>query len=203
MHHDRWLIAASLLLFSGCSRGPAPPARPSVSPKGAASAAMLLYDVNHDGSLDISEIMKSPTLRTAATHIDADKNGTITATEIADYIRSWRRSNTILMAASPRFLFKGAPLVGATVTLEPAPFLGPDYPNASAVTDSTGKARFVGSDRKYPGVYVGLYQVRVSKMEDGKELIPARYNSATELALEVTQPSWADATFAGFFLEAE
>jgi hypothetical protein len=203
MHHDRWLVAMSLMFLSGCSRSPAPPARPNVSPKGAASAAISLYDANHDGVLDMTEIMKSPALQTAAAHIDADKNGTITAAEIADYIRSWRLSNTILMAASPRFLFKGAPLVGATVTLDPAPFLGPNYPNATAVTDSTGKARFVGSDRKYPGVYVGLYQVRVSKMKDGKELIPARYNSATELALEITQSTWADAIFGGFALDAE
>jgi hypothetical protein len=159
--------------------------------------------MNQDGVLDISELMKSPTLRIAISEIDADKNGKVTSAEIANHIRSWQRSNEILLPASPRIIFKGAPLAGATVTLVPAPFLGTGYPNVSAVTDSKGKARFTGSDRRYPGVYAGLYEVRVSMIKDGKELIPARYNRDSELALEVSQASWLEGLFATYFLDAQ
>ena len=37
----------------------------------------------------------------------------------------------------------------------------------------------------YPGIYVGLYRVRISKKVDGKETLPARYNTATELGREI------------------
>ena len=39
--------------------------------------------------------------------------------------------------------------------------------------------------KDYPGIYVGLYRVRISKKVDGKETIPARYNTKTELGREV------------------
>jgi hypothetical protein len=40
-------------------------------------------------------------------------------------------------------------------------------------------------DEKFPGVYLGLYRVKVSKQVGGRETIPARYNSQTELGCEV------------------
>ena len=203
MHREHWVVAVSLVLFSSCSQGPAPPERPSVWPRSAANKAISLYDANDDSKLDLFEIAKSPTLLVAQAQIDADKDGTINAQEIAAHIRGWQHSNTILIATCPTIMLDGEPLAGATVTLEPAPFLGSGYPSTSAVTDSKGQARFVGSDRRYPGVYVGLYQVRVSKIEDDKEIIPARYNSETTLALEVSQERWIDTIFTWFYLDSK
>jgi len=37
----------------------------------------------------------------------------------------------------------------------------------------------------YPGLYLGFYRVRVSKNKGGKELIPAKYNTETELGAEI------------------
>jgi len=37
------------------------------------------------------------------------------------------------------------------------------------------------------GVGLGLYRVRISKKVDGQETIPARYNTETELGVEVAQ----------------
>jgi hypothetical protein len=36
------------------------------------------------------------------------------------------------------------------------------------------------------GLALGLYRIRVSKMVDGKETIPARYNTETTLGQEVS-----------------
>jgi hypothetical protein len=39
--------------------------------------------------------------------------------------------------------------------------------------------------KDYPGIYVGLYRVRISKKANGKETITARCNPETELGREV------------------
>ena len=40
--------------------------------------------------------------------------------------------------------------------------------------------------KDYPGnIYVGLYKVRISKKVNGRETLPARYNTQTELGREV------------------
>jgi EF hand len=194
------ILAACLLSLCSCTNRPAPPARPRVSPSQAAADAMSLYDANHDGVLDSAELDKSP-LGGVRFLIDQDKSGTITAEEIAAAVRILQQSHTIMLPASPTFIYKGAPLEGASITLEPVSFLGADYHAMTAVTDAKGKATFIGSDRRYPGVYVGLYQVRVSKIKDGKELIPARYNTSTELSLLVAQEQWAYAVFMTFLLD--
>ena len=36
-----------------------------------------------------------------------------------------------------------------------------------------------------PGVHLGLYKVLVSKVIDGKETIPAKFNTATTIGIEV------------------
>ncbi len=48
-----------------------------------------------------------------------------------------------------------------------------------------------------PGASFGLYKIRVSKLVGGKETIPARYNSSTELGLEFA-PDAPELLAAGF-----
>jgi hypothetical protein len=80
----------------------------------------------------------------------------------------------------------GRPLPEATVTLEPEEFLGPGFTACQGVTDQSGRASIKGPDPKYPGIYLGLYRVKVTKSVGGRETIPARYNTQTELGLEAT-----------------
>ena len=134
---------------------------------------------------------------------DADHDGVITRDEIKVRIQKWQASTSRLMMISPRFYFDGKPLVGATVTLEPAEFLGIPDVSFSAVTDAKGAAQFAGNDRRYPGVYLGLYRVRVSKIDHGKELIPAKYNTNTVLAHEVASDPWVPSFFSGFGLSSK
>jgi hypothetical protein len=201
--HLLCLAGVTLLFWTGCSRGPAAPPLPSVSPRRAGNEAVALYDADDDGVLKGDEIWETPLLLSQYSLLDANNDKTITASEIADRVRAWQDSPSRIMRASPTVMLDGKPLAGATVTLDPAPFLGPDYPSATAVTDSKGRARFAGQDRRYPGVYLGLYTVRISKLEDGKETIPARYNTKSELSYEISPENWINSVFNWFHLEKD
>ena len=53
-------------------------------------------------------------------------------------------------------------------------------------TDERGIASVSGHDAQFPGIYLGFYRVRISKQVDGKETVPARYNTESELGYEAT-----------------
>jgi hypothetical protein len=71
------------------------------------------------------------------------------------------------------------------VTFTPEKCLGADYKPTSAVTDRRGNCSPPGDDPHYPGLHPGIYRVTISKIVGGRELLPARYNTATELGKEV------------------
>ena len=79
----------------------------------------------------------------------------------------------------------GKTLAGATVTYVPEEFRGEDVEETSGVTDESGSAYPQGQDAKYPGLYAGVYRIRISKIVDGAETIPARYNAETILGKEI------------------
>ncbi|MGI9457432.1 MAG: hypothetical protein ACR2NU_12785 [Aeoliella sp.] len=197
-----WGMLLAVSLFAGCSQLPPPAQLPSVSARGAGAKAISLYDGDEDGTLVREEVQESAALQATWGLLDADEDGAITAKEIAARIRMWQKSSARVVVASPTFYLGEEPLVGASITLEPAKILGSAYPIVSAVTDRKGTAHFGGSDPSYPGVYSGLYTVRVSKKIEGKEIIPARYNSQSELGIEISKANWFGA-LRWFGLEAE
>ncbi len=172
-------------LVLGCRRGPEPPKPPQIDPAQAAAEAIRLYDKNQNGLLEPDEWKHSPPLAAAKQRIDKDGDGKITSQEIADRITSWLQSPAIMTTCAIVVTLDGRPLEGATITLEPEPFLGPSYKPASGVTDLMGMASITGQDEKFSGVYLGLYRVKVSKQVGARETIPARYNTQTELGCEV------------------
>ncbi len=180
-----WSLTVLGGLVVGCRRGPEPPKPPQIDPAQAAAEAIRLYDKNGSGMLERDEWKQSPALAAAKERIDRDADGKITSQEIADRITSWLRSPAIRTTCVILVTLDGRPLEGATVSLEPEPFLGPSYKPASGTTDLGGMASMSGQDEKFSGVYLGLYRVKVSKQIGGRETIPARYNSQTELGCEV------------------
>ncbi len=62
----------------------------------------------------------------------------------------------------------------------------PGFVPCKGVTDQSGDAYVEGPDPQYPGIYLGLYRVKVSKVVGGRETIPSRYNTETELGFEAT-----------------
>jgi len=169
---------------SSCSRGPASPKAPKLYPASMGEAALAEYDANADGVLDAKELEKCPPLKLALKRFDANGDGKISADEIAARVRSWMDSGTTIVTGGTHVMLDGKALAGATVTFEPEKFLGPAFKTCTGKTDEFGNASVSGQDAQFPGLYLGLYRVKISKVVDGTETLPAQYNTATVLAHE-------------------
>jgi len=179
------VLGVLLGTLAGCSRFPDPPAKPKLNPSKAGSLAMEEYDANKDGKIDGDEIKKSPGLVEALETMDDDGDGSLTAGEISKRVQEWLDSGTAVITQATEVVLDGEALEGATVTYEPEPFLSHAIQPSSAVTGADGFAYPQGQDADYPGLYPGTYRVRISKVVDGKETIPARYNKETTLGKEL------------------
>jgi hypothetical protein len=184
------------LAAGGCSGGPPRTRPPEIDAEAAAQQAIAMYDTNGDGSISGKELDKCPGIKGAIEHYDIKHDGKITAAAIAVRIREWQETKLGTTATKVRVLLDGQPLEGATVTFEPEPFLGPNVATASGQTVKNGGALLTiatdpqnsQSERK-PGIHCGLYKVRISKLIDGHETLPARFNSNTELGVEIAPHS--------------
>ena len=181
-----YLVLAIAVSFGGCSHVPPRPERPSLDPGSAARAAMDQYDTNHDGKIDANELKQCPALAQALGRMDTNHDGALALDEITAYLQQWKESPAVVLGGGVQVFLDGQPLAGATVSYEPEKFMGPAYQASSGTTDTSGFAEMKGQDPKYPGLYLGFYRVRVSKTEGGKESLPARYNTETTLAKEVS-----------------
>jgi hypothetical protein len=180
-------LAMMMLLLSGCSQGPETAVVPSLSPDEAAQRAMAEYDTNpKDGLLDADELKRCPALRDGLESIDSNKDGRISAQEIADRLTKFQATKIGLVGVPCRVLLDDAPLEGATVTLVPEKFMGPSFQAASGISDERGSVRLIVPGQTAPGVQWGYYRIEVSKKDAaGQEQLPARYNTATTLGVEV------------------
>jgi hypothetical protein len=152
----------------------------------AGQSALQQFDTNGDGVIAGSELEKAPGLKAALPRVDADKDNRITAEEIDKRIDEWRKSRVGLASCVVTIRQHGQPVVGANVTMMPEKFLGDAVEAARGVTSERGVALMQISDEPDKnGVRVGFYRVEVSKTINGKETIPTRYNTQTELGLEV------------------
>jgi hypothetical protein len=185
-------LAACSLVVAGCMQGPGRVHPPKISPSSAASAAMAKYDTNKDGFLDAKELEKAPSLRSALKQIDTNGDGKISADEIAARIAKWQESGLGLTTLTARVTLDGQPLEDATVTFVPEEFLGTDMQKAVGTTSKGGAANLSIEHPQRPGlrgVQPGLYRVEISKMVNGKETLPSKYNAETTLGVEVAQDS--------------
>lgn len=181
-----YLALATLATLAGCGGQPQAPAFPRIDPQAAATDAVRLYDRNDDGLLDADELAESPPLAASVKRLDKDGDGAVSAGEIRGRIEEWLNSGASLVGAIAQVTLDGAPLGGAEVTVEPEPFLGAAYAPATSRTDADGVATFTGHDPRLPGLHLGYYRVRISRRTDaGEESLPTRYNSQTELGVEV------------------
>ncbi len=178
-------LLAAMVLATGCMRKPKPPAQPAFDAAEAGAEAIEQYDADRDGRLDAAELQKCPALLQAVDRADADGDGTLTAGEIAARIKAWFASGTVIMDWPVYVELDGKPLEGATVVFEPEEFLGSGFKACRGVTDKFGRTSLRGADAQFPGLYVGAYRVRISKKTGGKETLPARYNTESELGWEV------------------
>ena len=188
------VLAMALLLATlvSCQRGSAVVKQPAISPDGAGKLAMEQYDTNHDGKVAGDELEKAPSLKAALPRLDTDGDGGVSADEVAARVNVWKAMQTGMTTVACHVTLDGQPLTDAKVTLEPEAFLGDEIKIAFATTDQFGSAspnipKDQRPDPKLPGgAHFGLYKVRISKIVNGKETIPARYNTETILGQEVS-----------------
>ena len=184
-----WLSCLGLVTIAGCSDQPQPPPRFQIDPQRAAQEALRLYDKNGDGVLDAKELRASPPLADLLQNLKTrspSHSDSLTAADISGRLEDWVKDSTTLVSGTATVYLDGKPLADATVTFEPEPFLGPSYHAHHGQTSGVGDAQLDAELKGYPGgIYVGLYRVRISKMVNGTETVPAQYNTATELGREV------------------
>lgn len=186
------LLAAALLMISGCRYRLPALKPPKFDPDGAAAAAMEQYDTNSDGQVDKTELKAAPGISFALGRIDANDDGSVTAEELSTMIQEkWLDAGGGIMRVSVEIYMNRRPLDGATVTFEPERFLGDVIHPAMGETDAAGYTPMSMAEEDMPhenvrsGVGPGLYLVRISKEVNGKEMVPAKYNTETTLGIEV------------------
>lgn len=179
------------MLLTSCARGPAAVNQPYIDASDAGSQAMEMYDTDGDGKVAGEELEKAAGLKAALTRLDTNKDGGVTAEEVAERIRSWQSSELGLLSFGFTATLNGRPLTDANITFEPEAFLGSELKSANCTTNmmGSGGATIAKEDRPStttpPGMHLGFYKVKISKMVDGKETIPAHYNTETTLGQEV------------------
>ncbi|HMO87345.1 MAG TPA: hypothetical protein PKC18_20740, partial [Lacipirellulaceae bacterium] len=134
-------LAATLVLATGCSRGPGAIGPVSVDPGGAASAAMAAYDANGDGALDDVELAAVPGILMHKDKYDLDGDGRVSRQEIADRIALWRSQAMGITSIDVIVKLDKRPLAGAEISFVPEEYLGPGPKVATGVTDARGYAK--------------------------------------------------------------
>jgi len=179
------LIVASV----GCLGGLEPVDVPQVDAEAAASGAMEMYDKNGDGKLSAEEVAQSPALK-ASQSIDQNKDKIIEKEELVRKFSKWATSGIGASTFACRVTHKGQPLKGARVEFVPEEYLQDAFQPAEGTTNRKGIASmgidssFLPDDlQRLQAVHQGLYRVVITHPSVD---IPSKYNTNTELGLEIT-----------------
>jgi hypothetical protein len=185
-------VSLSLLaaVSIGCDGRPARVPVAQIDFDQAAQKAVESYDNNADGAIDPDETESIPALRAAFASVDVNRDGAVTLEEIETYLRDLQKKRVAMVRWTLRLQLDGKPLKGATVKFEPAGFLVPGVLPADGVTDERGIVTLSVPEPHRPApntrvVHCGLYNVHVSKVESGRELLPEGYPTGAILGVEV------------------
>jgi len=186
----QWGMGLVVLLSVGCSQAPPRIKQLSIDPSGSAAKAIQTYDKDGDGAIAGKELDASPGLKSALKEIDLNADKKITADEIEARLTDWINSRSGIMRQTVSVTLNGAPLPGATVKFVPEEFLGEAAAPAEGVTDETGMCFPSIGEEHMPepglnGLRVGLYRIEITRDNKGKQMVPAKYNTKTELGQEI------------------
>ena len=192
-----FLLLFCLVTALGCNDRSSLVPIPSFDPEGSAEKAMELFDTNSDGYIDSEELIKSPGLKASMKTLDLDSDSRVSEEEIAERVRTWENLGIGLMSVSCEFYLDRIPLDGASVTFVPEDFLGDTFEVAVGTTDLTGRVKpKIPKERRPspespPGIQAGFYRVKVSKVVNGSETIPARYNEETVFGQQISKDDYS------------
>lgn len=182
----KFALCLLVSLGFGCSRQPANTTATLPEPAPVAAAAIAEYDRDGTGSLSVTEIAASPALMAVQEQFDADGDGAITRQEFEDRFAGYHQHGAVLMMVPCRITFGGRALGGAEVVFEPEPFMGNTATPARGTTAPDGSVSLQTEGQRVPGLCMGLYRIRISKKNrEGRETIPDRYNTRSELGQEI------------------
>jgi len=175
---------------SSCTWNGARVRPPKFDAAAAGKAAIAELDANGDAVISGKELDRVPAIRAALDKFDANGDKQVSAEEITARIESWQRVPIAAMPLNCSVRIGRRPLASATIVLEPESFLGDQLRPATGITDQSGFAYLSmatddGSTSAFSGVQCGLYKVRITQATGGKQTIPAKYNTDTQLGLEV------------------
>ena len=190
MYARMWLLLLFILLIVGCSQQLDVP---DISPGDVVDSVMREYDTNKDGALDAKELARCPGLQSALARSKTGKDR-FTRDQLQEYFDAYKSSGIGLQVVHCRVTLDKAPLVGATVVAEPENFMGRNIKSARGVTNEKGQAQLTIDGAASPGCNLGIYRVRITAPAGGREL-PARYNTNSELGLEVAPGTAGSTTF--------
>lgn len=182
---NRVMALACLMCLIGC--GDAPLQQSAYSPDRIASDALAKYDANKDGKIDAGELKSFPALAMSLTEIDTNGDKAIDAQELQARLKSYVDSKIALRDGVDLRIMRGSRGVpNVTVTLVPDECMGGVVKQATGISKDTGHIQFKTEGQDYPGVQPGIYKVTLSlKDASGKEMLPARFNTATIYGVEV------------------
>ena len=181
-------LTALISLFAvGCTGRPSPIKPPKYKPTAMAAEALKLYDADGDGLLSKNELAQCPAIVQSIKKFDTDEDGNVSEDEISARVEFWRDGGVGVQSSSFRVLLDGRPLPGAEIILDPEPFMGELVPGGSCTTTKGGAASPNAPADQLPGgltygMRCGLYKLRVTHPEVD---IPSRYNTDTQLGIEV------------------
>jgi hypothetical protein len=190
----RLFLLAVAVAFSGagCSRVvQTERPRPTYDAAAITQAALGSLDRNKNGQLEGAELDACPGLRTALPAIDKNKDRSLSASEFKERVEYYAALGDV--GATITVTLDDQPLTGATITLEPEPFMGLSLKAVTTTTDNAGSSGlFMVDGSSFASLPAGLYRIRVTK--EGMS-IPARYNTQTTLGRElVIAPRQGEAT---------
>jgi hypothetical protein len=202
-HRPTAMISAAVAcLVAGCTTQPSRIVAERFAAD-AAGQAMKLYDVDKDGSLDTSELLKAPGLRAGIIRIknidvlnhspqEIEKtiaNARLTQADIQTRLDMWRESKVGRLSIPCVVRRNGKPLAGAMVTAEPEAFLGGNLTAAAGSTNESGSvilSQTSDGAAGQPGLSPGYYRIRISLPG---EPVPGVYDAETTLGMEVAADS--------------
>ena len=187
---DNWFYMGAMLtvLISGCTSGEKRIQPPRIDPGAAASQAMELYDTNHDGKLSQEELVKCPGVLISLGRYDTNNDKAIDQEEIRSRLGELLKHGTGATQLACNVSYQGKALGGATVVLEPEPYLGTEIQAAEGLTTNAGVANVGMPPEKAPAAFksmkliqYGTFKVRIAHPTIK---LPAKYNTETTLGYE-------------------